>query len=161
MDKLIRIDPAQCVGCRTCEMVCSLVHYDEVNPARSRIKVIKWEAQGHFIPTNCRHCEDAPCMAVCPAGAIQQRFEPYAVVVDPKRCIGCRACVLVCPFGAAAFDGPTRRIAKCNLCDGDPQCVNFCAYGALTFTQIEAFHHERREASATTLHEQLFAERQP
>jgi len=61
MEKIILINYENCVGCKTCEMVCSLSHDKEVVPFRSRIKVLKWEDTAHAIPINCRQCEDAPC----------------------------------------------------------------------------------------------------
>ena len=72
MAKVIKIDYSKCVGCRTCEMVCSLKHEADVNPFRSRIKVVKWEEEGRAVPMNCRQCEAAPCEAICPVKAISR-----------------------------------------------------------------------------------------
>jgi len=156
MPKLILIDIEKCVGCRTCEMVCSLFHTREVNPLRSRIKVIKWEAEGHSIPLNCRHCETAPCEQICPKQAIHHTEAPYGIAIDPDKCIGCRTCLLVCPFGAVAFDVKTKKMAKCDLCQGDPLCVEFCTYDALQYVEAAALNSDRRLSAAARLFELQF-----
>ena len=56
-------------------------------------------------------------------------------MIDYDRCIGCRMCVAVCPFGAVSFDSIQKRVVKCDLCDGDPLCVKFCMYGALQYVE--------------------------
>jgi carbon-monoxide dehydrogenase iron sulfur subunit len=134
MAEVLFIDYEKCVGCRTCEMACSLKHGDEINPFRSRIKVVKWESEGQGIPIACAQCESAPCQSVCPVKAISRDEELNRVVIDYDRCIGCRMCVVFCPFGAMSLDIPTKKVIKCDLCDGDPLCVRFCAYEALQYT---------------------------
>jgi Fe-S-cluster-containing hydrogenase component 2 len=70
------------------------------------------------------------------------------VVIDYDRCIGCRMCVAVCPFGAIGFDSITRKVIKCDLCEGDPLCARFCSYGALEY--LDASQHtirKRREVA--------------
>ncbi len=82
---------------------------------------------------SCRQCVDAPCMNVCPVKAISRDEAQGLVSVDPNVCIGCRSCVAVCPFGAMNFNTDTRKVFKCDLCDGDPQCVRFCDMKAVDF----------------------------
>jgi len=156
MPKILFIDVEKCVGCRTCEIVCSLSHTREVSPTRSRIKIIQWEAEGHFIPLNCRHCETAPCREICPKQALHHSDEPYRVEIDENKCIGCRACLLVCPFGAITFDMQDRKIAKCDMCQGDPLCVELCAYDALQYVEAEALNTDRQLSTATRLFELQF-----
>lgn len=146
---VIRYD--RCVGCRTCEMVCSLGHEREIAPFRSRIKVFKWEVSAHSVPVNCRQCEDAPCLRVCPIGAISNDWELGRKTVDYDKCIGCRSCVLVCPFGAMAFNQERRKVAKCDLCDGDPLCARFCAYGAIEFMELDDLNSGRMAAAAADI----------
>jgi len=148
MAKSIVINYEKCVGCRTCEMVCSLGHENEISPFRSRIRVSKWEETAHSIPVNCRQCEDAPCQLVCPVQAITRDEELGRQVVDYGKCIGCRSCVLVCPFGAMAFNTKTKKIFKCDLCDGDPLCVKFCAYGTLVYTETDEMNQDKMTAAA-------------
>lgn len=133
MGKVLYIDYEKCTGCRLCELVCSVVHDGVSNPARSRIKVMKWEAEGLYIPMSCQQCEDAPCMNVCPVKAISRDEDLGRVIVDYDVCIGCRSCVTVCPFGAMSFNTIDKRVFKCDVCDGEPQCVRFCEEKAVDY----------------------------
>ena len=72
-------------------------------------------------------------MAGCPVGAISRNETLNRVEVDYDVCIGCRTCVSVCPFGAMNYNVNDRKVAKCDLCDGDPQCVRFCEVKAVEF----------------------------
>ena len=72
-------------------------------------------------------------MTVCPREAIYRDNAEGRVMVDYDRCISCKMCVAACPFGAMGFDSERRSVHKCDLCNGDPQCVRFCFPGALTY----------------------------
>ena len=102
--KALMINDEKCTGCRLCELVCSVMHDGISNPSRSRIKVIKWEAEGLYIPMSCQQCQDAPCMNVSPVKAISRDEDLARVMVDYDVCIGCRACVSACPFGVMSFN---------------------------------------------------------
>jgi len=133
MGKVLKINYEKCTGCRLCELVCAVKHDGISNPARSRIKVVKWEAEGLYIPVTCQQCQDAPCLNACPAKAISMNEALSRVEVDYDVCIGCRTCVSVCPFGAMNFNPIDRKVIKCDLCGGDPQCVRFCEIKAIEF----------------------------
>ncbi len=133
MAKVLMIDCGKCTGCRLCEIVCSVMHEGVSNPARSRIKVVKWEWEGRYIPMSCQQCLSAPCQAVCPVKAISRDESLNEVVVDYDLCIGCRICVAVCPFGAMGFDTQAKKVIKCDFCDGDPQCARFCETKAVQY----------------------------
>jgi Fe-S-cluster-containing hydrogenase component 2 len=133
MGKVLMIDYEKCTGCRLCELVCAVKHDGISNPTRSRIKVMKWEAEGLYVPMSCQQCQDAPCMQGCPVNAISQNEAQDRVEVDYDVCIGCRTCVSVCPFGAMSFNHIDRKVIKCDLCDGDPQCVRFCDVKAVDY----------------------------
>jgi len=133
MDKALMINHEKCTGCRLCELVCAVKHDGVSNPTRSRIKVMKWEMEGLYIPMSCQQCEDAPCESGCPVGAISRNESLNRVEVDHEVCIGCRTCVSVCPFGAMTFNAIDRKVIKCDLCDGDPQCVRFCDVKAVEY----------------------------
>lgn len=137
MAKALYIDYQKCTGCRLCELVCAVKHDGFSNPARSRIRVIKWEAEGLYVPMSCQQCEDAPCLNVCPVKAISRDEDLGLVMVDYDVCIGCRSCVVVCPFGAMSFNVIDRKVFKCDLCDGDPQCVRFCEEKAVDFVEVD------------------------
>jgi carbon-monoxide dehydrogenase iron sulfur subunit len=137
MAKALYIDYQKCTGCRLCELVCAVKHDGFSNPVRSRIRVIKWEAEGLYVPMSCQQCEDAPCMNVCPVKAISRDEDLGLVMIDYDVCIGCRSCVVVCPFGAMSFNPIDRKVFKCDLCDGDPQCVRFCEEKAVDFVEVD------------------------
>jgi Fe-S-cluster-containing hydrogenase component 2 len=148
MAKVLCIDYQKCTGCRTCEQVCAVKHDGVLNPMRSRIKVMKWEAEGLYVPMSCNQCLDAPCMNVCPVKAISRDDELERVWVDYDLCIGCRSCVAVCPFGAMNFNPIEHQVFKCDLCDGDPECVRFCDVGALTYIDSEEVATEKKRLAA-------------
>jgi Fe-S-cluster-containing hydrogenase component 2 len=101
----------------------------------------------------CMQCEDAPCIPVCPSGALVRATDTNAVVVVKDRCVGCRMCALACPFGAINYwDGKAQ---KCDLCGGDPECVRFCAPGALRFEVQERSTRSARQAYADRLRDSL------
>lgn len=135
--KTLMIDYEKCTGCRLCEMVCSAFHNGAVNPSRSRIRVAKWEFIGLYVPTACQHCEKPICIEVCPAGACHRDEDTQRTAIDKDKCIGCKTCVLACPFGGPSFDAVDRVSIKCDHCDGDPQCARFCEVGAVRYVNVE------------------------
>jgi carbon-monoxide dehydrogenase iron sulfur subunit len=151
MAKTLYIDYQKCTGCRLCELVCAVFHDGISNPARSRIKVMKWEAEGLYIPMSCQQCQDAPCMNVCPVKAISLDEELGRVFVDYDVCIGCRSCVAVCPFGAMNFNIKDKQVFKCDLCDGDPQCVRFCEEKAVDFLEVDDVSIYKKRDAATRI----------
>lgn len=148
MANVLMIDYEKCTGCRMCELVCSVKHEGVSNPARSRIKIVKWEWEGRYIPMACQQCQSAPCMAVCPVKAISRDEELNRVVIDYDMCIGCRMCVAACPFGAMTFDTLARKVIKCDFCDGDPQCVRFCDTKAIQYVDASKINVEKQRAAA-------------
>ncbi|MBW1674836.1 MAG: 4Fe-4S dicluster domain-containing protein, partial [Deltaproteobacteria bacterium] len=138
-------------GCRLCELVCAVFHDGISNPARSRIKVMKWEAEGLYIPMTCQQCQDAPCMNVCPVKAISRDEELGRLFIDYDVCIGCRSCVAVCPFGAMNFNIKDKQVFKCDLCDGDPQCVRFCEEKAIDFLEVDDVSIYKKRDAATRI----------
>jgi carbon-monoxide dehydrogenase iron sulfur subunit len=152
VDKVLKISHEKCTGCRLCELVCAVKHHHVSNPSRSRIRVIKWEADGTYVPMACQQCEDAPCVAACPPKALSRSAERGRVELDYDACIGCRTCVSVCPFGAMHFVPAERKVIKCDLCDGDPQCVRFCDVKALEFVGPGDLGLQRGREAAERIH---------
>lgn len=132
MNNVLTIDANKCNGCLSCAAVCSMIHTGTTSLVLSRVQVVSDEPRGIHVPMMCRHCEDAPCVAVCPTNAMSQSASG-AVALDYSRCIGCRVCAQACPFGAIGLDPQTMRISKCDLCDGNPACARFCRPQAITF----------------------------
>ena len=114
------------------------VHTYEVQPEEGNAQTI------HF-PKSCLHCEDAPCVTVCPTGASYKRVEDGIVLVNESDCIGCGLCAWACPYGARELDPSAGVMKKCTLCvdriyntnlateDREPACVRTCPAGARHF----------------------------
>jgi len=148
MAKVLVIDYEKCTGCRICEQVCTVKHEGVVNPARSRIRIIKWEQEGRYVPMVCQQCESAPCQSICPVKAISRDENLNRVMVDYDICIGCRMCVAICPFGGMSFDPIAQKVIKCDFCDGDPQCVRFCEENAIQYVDASEQSLEKQVAIA-------------
>ncbi len=151
MERVLMINHQKCTGCRLCELVCSVMHDGVSNPARSRIKVVKWESEGLYVPMSCQQCEDAPCLNVCPVKAISRDQDYGFVAVDYEICIGCRSCVAVCPFGAMNYNVIDKKVFKCDLCGGNPQCVRFCEEKAVDYVDADRVGNFKRKDAAERL----------
>jgi len=137
-EKVLIVDQQKCTGCRLCELVCSVHHTGSSNPSRARIKVVKWEEAGVYLPMICNHCEKAYCVEVCPTKACHREPElNNRVVIDKNLCIGCRTCIVACPFSHPFFDVKDRVTVKCDHCDGDPLCVAFCDMKAVKYVDVD------------------------
>ncbi|MGC9209959.1 MAG: 4Fe-4S dicluster domain-containing protein [Acidilobus sp.] len=97
----------------------------------SRIFVVTYELVGLDYPVVCQQCEPAPCVELCPTGALS-KGELGQVSLDKSKCIGCRVCSEVCPYGAARMDPHGRFPLICDLCGGTPTCVLRCPTNALS-----------------------------
>ncbi|HQQ12440.1 MAG TPA: 4Fe-4S dicluster domain-containing protein [Bacteroidales bacterium] len=154
--KAIVVDYARCTGCRTCEAVCSASnHKVEIagvalpgigNPAQSNIKVWRYNPPADIAVT-CFLCDDAPCVAACPVKpdpktgrkALYRDENLQTIKCDANRCIGCQSCSDACRENRGQVlwpDDEGSPTGMCTLCHGDPQCVQWCPYGALSFLEI-------------------------
>ncbi|MBF9031150.1 4Fe-4S dicluster domain-containing protein [Rhodobacterales bacterium HKCCE3408] len=162
------IDLDTCVGCHACVISCkewntggygapladadawgaepsgaflNRIHSFEVTPDDAAAMTV-------HVPKSCLHCDDAPCVTVCPTGASYKRVEDGIVLVDEKACIGCGLCAWACPYGAREMDPVAQVMKKCTLCidriyndnipeeDRVPSCVRTCPAGARHFGDL-------------------------
>ena len=153
MSKILFVDLAKCTGCRACELACSMKHHDEYNSAKSRITVFGFAPTAYFIPIFCTQCEEAWCRNMCPAGAItKEDKDGFRIVeVSEKKCVGCKICLLACPFGNMSFVSEKQKVQKCDLCEGEPACVDACIYDALQFKEAEIANIPQKKATALRL----------
>ena len=135
MSKVLVIDQEKCTNCHLCELSCSMKKNAEFNPVKSLIRVNAFPRDAAYIPLMCFQCADAPCVDVCPTGSLSK--EPELVNHDDDTCIGCRMCMLACPFGVISYDASRGVITKCDTCDGNPECVQFCPTGAIEFRESD------------------------
>jgi carbon-monoxide dehydrogenase iron sulfur subunit len=157
----IVVELKKCLSCRACELACAEAHVDaddvldaimEGKPLVSRVKVIA--AADEAVPVQCQHCEDAPCVEVCPSGALYKEEETGRTLTAPEKCIGCHSCVVVCPFGAVSWNTEEESIVKCDLCEGiieegeDPRCVTACPTHAREVVRLDDLIAERQKQSA-------------
>jgi len=156
--KILIVEPEKCDGCRDCEKECSLFHFGVADPDLSFIRIKEDGHFGSFIPVVCVACEEAPCIDVCPMNA-RERRENGAVVTNQDRCIGCRACLYACPFGAVQINRETGKSGSCDLCREDregPRCVKACAkQKALLYVSSTVVRRIRGEGSVETIKQVL------
>ena len=124
MVKALLYDSTLCVGCRACESACAEkwgLPYNEKIGAEEKLsahKLTTIKTHGErFSRRLCMHCNEPTCASVCPVGAFR-KTALGPVVYDENKCIGCRYCMLACPFGAPSYEWSSRqpRVKKCDFC---------------------------------------------
>ncbi len=138
--KAVLIDIQRCVGCEMCKWACKEANNlpdtdDQVLNANTYTVV--HERKGYYVREQCMHCEDPSCKSVCPVAAFT-KAESGAVLYEESRCMGCRYCMLGCPFGIPKYtwDKPLPYVKKCIFCahrleEGKiPACVESCPFDA-------------------------------
>ena len=142
--KGLLIDTVQCKGCMACFMACKeankLPNNNEEDLNANTFTVIK-KIEGYNVRKLCMHCVNPACVSVCPVAALQKTPEG-PVIYDSYRCIGCRYCMMACPFNIPTYEwhGMTPRVRKCFMCYTDrvskgkqTACAEACPYGATVF----------------------------
>jgi formate dehydrogenase iron-sulfur subunit len=159
MSKALLYDSTLCVGCRECEGACAKkwgLPYNENIAKQEQISEHKLTAVQtfgeRFSRRLCMHCAEPTCVSVCPVGALQ-KTSLGAVIYEEPRCIGCRYCMLACPFQVPSYEWNERlpRIKKCNLCyerqvvGKVTACSEICPTGATITGDREALIAEARK----------------
>ena len=141
-DYALIIDTTKCVGCGACEIACNLRNH--LPAVQSYIHILR-RGEGEnerFLPVQCQHCADPPCVHVCPCNGTYIR-EDGVVLLNEKLCVGCKYCIVACPYQARIFDEERGVAGKCWLClddvlgGGEPACVHACVLGARLFGRID------------------------
>jgi Fe-S-cluster-containing dehydrogenase component len=149
------VDQRLCVTCNACVIACKMEN--RVPDGEARCWTVQ-EERGSFPllslltrSERCNHCEHAPCVSVCPTSA-SHVVDGGFVEVDPERCVGCKACIVACPY-EARYLHPDGYVDKCSFClhrvraGKDPACVTVCPTGALAFGDLDD--------PRSTVHQQL------
>ncbi len=150
MKAAILTDVTKCIGCRECVMACKQVNQLESEiprrwtkedglSARNWTSIIE-RSGGEYVRKQCRHCLEPACTEACPVGALHKTPEG-AVVYDSNKCLGCRYCMMACPYGIPRYDWDKQipYVRKCILCidrlrEGkQPACTEACPVEATIF----------------------------
>jgi Fe-S-cluster-containing hydrogenase component 2 len=105
-------------------------HEKTYNPTKSRIRVVRLTPFVN-LAIACRLCENPQCVIACPREALVQSEETGVIIVDEQMCNGCAWCVEACDFGSIQLHPESRTAFVCDLCDGEPKCVEWCPEQAL------------------------------
>lgn len=156
------IDLSRCKNLRKCQEACNHMHH--VHPGQNWIKILSMQdgenTAPYWQPTTCMHCEEPPCVKVCPVDATFKRQDGI-VLIDANRCIGCRFCMAACPYSTRVFNWeepklpkeveeqpyscetslPQKKgtVSKCDFCPDMtrqgklPHCVTACPNGVFMF----------------------------
>ena len=163
------IDLRRCIGCRACVVACK--QGNATPPGVFWTRVMSYEegvypnAKLRFLPILCMHCKEAACVKVCPTGATTKRDDGI-VIVDSKKCVGCRYCIIACPYSVRFFVPKKPKgyypgkgytpyeevryrehewgvVQKCNFClsrvekGEEPLCVQTCPASARYFGNLD------------------------
>ena len=144
--KIFFVDTERCIACRACEAACEREH-----SGNAHIFVTSINGK-HSIPLCCLHCENSPCVEVCPTRALEKGSHA-AVLFNKVRCIGCGLCIVACPFGVIQLRDENT-VLKCDRCINrlqkgkDPACILTCPTKALLYDKRDAILGKRRKKNA-------------
>jgi len=179
--KAILTDTTLCTGCHECADACKAEKglgkdvprrwkgaIDDLSS--ERLTTLVQAKGGRFVRKQCRHCLEPACVSACLVGAMQ-KTPAGPVVYDPERCMGCRYCMLACPYGIPRYEWeePVPTVRKCDMCfervkDGKaPACVEACPHEATIFGSREellAEAHRRIAASPNRYQPRVFGEKE-
>ncbi len=142
------VDQKLCVTCNACVVACKNENAVPAGTTRCWTAQVEWGTFPYLAvetrSERCNHCENAPCVSACPTLA-SHYTEGGIVAVDPKKCIGCKACIEACPYDARYLH-PDGYVDKCNFCESrvragkGPACVGVCPTDALAFGDMQDPH---------------------
>lgn len=152
MQLAIVTDLDRCVGCLVCTVACKLENdvpvgnywqkVLRVGPNPIKAGDVFPNVEMYFLPVGCQHCENPPCVTVCPTKA-SQKLADGTVQIDKAKCIGCQLCIKACPYGVRYFNEVTKVVEKCTMCSQlteqgqEPVCVSGCTGRARFFGDLD------------------------
>jgi carbon-monoxide dehydrogenase iron sulfur subunit len=157
----VRLD--RCQGCRSCQLACAVAHSESKNlfaavaeSPSPGYRIYIERGDGVNVPLTCRHCDPAPCMEACIAGALY-RDEQGLVRRRKDNCVGCWTCMMVCPYGVVSRAKDRKIAVKCDRCHklDVPACVQACPTKALVFAEADSFGAKIRKTAAGVLAKNL------
>ena len=167
----IVFDTKKCLNCKACTVACKIENNVPVGDDTYRIWVTELPLQGSFPnlqqsfqPSQCQHCENAPCQKVCPTKATFKTPEGV-VMIDYKKCILCKACMVACPYDARFVSHHHRAVEKCTLCmhrlqEGrEPACVETCPVRVREFGDLNDTKSKVYKLLTSASHYQLKPEK--
>jgi Fe-S-cluster-containing dehydrogenase component/formate-dependent nitrite reductase membrane component NrfD len=143
------IDQRKCIGCHACTVACKEENQVPLGVNRTWVKYVEKgvfpDTRRYFTVLRCNHCDDAPCVTICPTVALYRRADGI-VDFDGERCIGCKSCLQACPYDALYIDPETKTAAKCHYCAHrveaglEPACVIVCPVQAIVPGDLDDPH---------------------
>ena len=140
------LDSQSCIGCHACTVACKSEHDVPLGVNRTWVKYIETgtfpDVDRHFSVMRCNHCDDAPCISICPTNALF-RADNGVVDFDDGNCIGCKGCMNACPYDAIYINPVTNTANKCNFCNHridqglEPSCVVVCPTHAIKVVDLD------------------------
>ena len=144
------IDESKCVGCYACRVACQTQNRRAAQEGYNRLEEREYgkfpDYAREFLPVQCQHCDNPPCVKVCPTGASHKRKDGV-VLVNKDHCIGCKYCIAACPYNVRIIK-KEGYIEKCRFCvefvtKGEkPACVTTCMTGVRKFGDLDDPHSE-------------------
>lgn len=160
------LDSGACIGCHACTVACKSEHDVPLGVNRTWVNYVETgefpDTNRHFTVMRCNHCDDAPCISICPTGALF-RASNGVVDFDDSRCIGCKGCMNACPYDALYISPDTGTAHKCNFCQHrlevglEPSCVSVCPTRAITVVD----HDDPNDAAAERIRAEELPVRAP
>ena len=151
------INTKKCIGCYACRVACQ--RQNNLLPTEDFIRYEEHEVGTYpnvrveTVPLQCMHCEDAPCAAVCPTHATYIT-DSGVVLVDEEKCIGCKYCMMACPYGVRSWSPSEHVVEKCTLCGQltsvgeEPKCVAACCASARFYGDLDDPNSDASKALA-------------
>jgi formate dehydrogenase iron-sulfur subunit len=159
MPRAILYDATLCIGCKQCEAACAEAHHleytdaiaAEENPSERKLTAVA-ARDDKFMRRLCMHCEDPTCASVCPVAALRKTPEG-PVIYEESRCMGCRYCMVACPFGVPKYEWSKMlpKVRKCDMCVERAgqglatACAEICPTGATISGDRDALVAEARK----------------